>query len=361
VAQTLEPLLGIALGSLVLADVFMLVLYARANSGLLSKYLALASWRGLVWFSRFFGRRRAAILAFAGPAILVLVLTSWALLMSLAVALVIHPYLGTGIKANHGATPTDFVTALYVGGSSLSIVSASDFTPQTAFFRLFDLLTSLIGISLVTLTVTYLMEVYSDLQARNALGLKVDLLSAQTGDAAEVVARLGPRGMFESGYDNLTDWAAEIAQVKESHHFYPILFYFRFKEPYYSVARSALTSLDTVTLIKSALDEDEYGWLKRSTSVELLWRGTLLELQTLAQNFIPKAKIDVPPDPATQARWERRFEAAVKRLQGAGVKTTATGAGEYVALRRQWDRYITLLAPQFAFEMGEIDTALAKL
>jgi hypothetical protein len=30
-------------------------------------------------------------------------------------------------------------------------------------------------------------------------------------------------------------------------------------------------------------------------------------------------------------------------------------------LRKQWDRHITLLAPKFAYEMDEIDTALAKV
>ncbi len=34
--------------------------------------------------------------------------------------------------------------------------------------------------------------------------------------------------------------------VKESHHFYPVLFYFRFREPFYSVSRSARLALDTV-------------------------------------------------------------------------------------------------------------------
>lgn len=96
-----------------------------------------------------------------------------------------------------GPTPTDFVTALYVGGSSVSI---SDIGPKTAGFRLFFLINSLIGTSIVSLTVTYLLQVYTALRQRNTLGLKLQVLSRQTGDAAELVAGLGPRGQFESGY-----------------------------------------------------------------------------------------------------------------------------------------------------------------
>lgn len=44
-----------------------------------------------------------------------------------------------------------------------------------------------------------------------------------------------------------------MTQSKEAHHFYPVLFYFRFDDAYHSVSRSALVALDTVSLIRSAL------------------------------------------------------------------------------------------------------------
>jgi hypothetical protein len=361
VGKIIEESIGVVLGGLILLDIFLLILYARANKTIISTELSHFVWRIFIWLSKPLGRWRGFFLTFSGPIILITVLATWALLLSLALALIIHPNLGTAIRTNHGDTPTDFITALYVGGSSLSFIGASDFTPQTQFFQLFYLFTSLIGVSLASLIVTYLMEVYTNLKDRNTLGLKVHLLSAETGDAAEVVAGLGPQGQFDGGYQNLSEWAAETAQVKESHHFYPILFYFRFREPFYSISRTALTSLDTITLIKSALDDNEYGWLKESAAVDHLWRGTLMQLRTLAENFIPNAEIDVPPDPQTRARWKRRYADGVERLQGAGIKTANSGEEVYISLRTHWDRYITLLAPKFAYEMDEIDTALAKV
>src|SRR5215216_927802 len=356
-----EEVIGAVLGVLVLLDIFLLILYARANKTIISTELSHFVWRLFVRVSKPLGRWRETFLTFSGPVILVTVLVSWALLLSLATALIIHPNLGTGIKTNHGVTPTDFITALYVGGSSLSFIGASDFTPQDGFFRMFYLLTSLIGVTLASLIVTYLMELYSDLKERNALGLKVNLLSAETGDAAEVIAHLGPHGKFEGGYNNLVEWSAETAQVKESHHFYHMLFYFRFREPYYSVSRTSLTSLDTVSLIKSALDNEEYGWLKESAAVDDLWRGTMKELQTLAKEFLPDEDIDVPPDSQTLECWRRRYQQGVKRIKAAGIKTTEGGVEDYISLRMQWDRHITLLAPKFAYDMDEIDTALAKV
>jgi hypothetical protein len=357
----LEESLGFVLGFIVLLDIFLLILYARANKTIISTELSYFVWRLLLWLSKPLGRWRDFFLTLSGPIILMIVLASWTLLLSVAAALVIHPNLGTGIKINQGTTPTDFITALYVGGTSLSFIGTSDFTPQDSFFRIFYLLTSLIGVTLASLIVTYLLELYNNLKERNTLGLKVNLMSAETGDAAEVICHLGPHGQFENGYNNIVDWSSETAIVRESHHFYPILFYFRFREPYYSVSRTCLTSLDTVSLIKSALDDKEFGWLKESTAVDDLWRGTVKELQTLAENFFPDEDVDKPVDPQTNEHWHRRYDAAVERLKAAGIKTARDGVEEYISLRKQWDRYITLLAPKFAYEMDEVDTALAKV
>jgi len=85
------------------------------------------------------------------------------------------------------------------------------------------------------------------------------------------------------------------------------------------------------------------------------------ELHTLAKDFLPNEDLDAPPDPATVARWRRRYEEAVKRLEAAGIKTAKDGVEDYITLRTQWDRHIYMLAPKFAYEMKEIDTALAKV
>jgi hypothetical protein len=357
----IETILGVALGLIVLLDIFLLVLHSRADTGTISRWIATPVWSGFIALSKGLGRGKGRFLSFAGPTILLLVIASWLLLLTLAAALVVHPNLGTGIRATHGETPTDFVTALYVAGHTLDFVGGSDFGPHTSAMRLFHLTSSIIGVALVPLIITYLLEVYSSLRARNSLGLKVHLHSAETGDAAEIIAALGPRGRFDTGYVILAEWASEVTEVKESHHFHPILFYFRFREPYYSISRTALTSLDTVALIQSALDDQEYGWLKHSAAIDQLKRGTMLELRTVISSFVPDAETDIPPDEQMRARWRRRYAAGIEQLRRAGIKTTEAGAEEYIALRAQWDRYITSLAPQFAYHMDEIDTALAKV
>jgi hypothetical protein len=140
--------------------------------------------------------------------------------------------------------------------------------------------------SVVSLTLTYLMQIYSALQKRNPLGLRIYLLSAQREDAAELVARLGPQEQFQSGYSNLSELAGAVAEMKEAHHCYPVLFYFRFPMTYYSASSITAVGLDTVSLILTALDEREYGWLQASAAVAQLWAASRLAVTALAATFV---------------------------------------------------------------------------
>jgi hypothetical protein len=262
----MESVAGALLMLLFLADVFLTVLYARLGTGIFSVVVARSLWRIFRGMSQPFGDRRGSILSFCGPVILVTLVLLWAIGLTLGAALIIHPRLGKSVVSSSGSTPTDFITAMYAGGSSLSIVGAGNFSPKTRGMRIFYLLNSLVGMSVVSLTLTYLMQVYTALQKRNTLGLKLYLLTAQTGDAAQFIAGLGPQGDFDSANSTLMELGSQIASVKEAHHFYPVLFYFRFSEPFYSVSLITLTALDTVALLRSALDANRHGSLQRSAA-----------------------------------------------------------------------------------------------
>ena len=308
----LEPLVGGIVLVITLLDVFLTVLYARAGTGLLAPGLARGVWRVFRGLS---GGRNAGILTYCGPAQLVAVVLMWGLLLALGSGLVIHPALGTGVKSSAGTTDTDFVTALFVGGSSMSIVGASDYGPTSAGYKLLFLFNSLVGLSVTSLTLTYLMQVYSALRTRNALGLMVHGQSGETGDAAELLARWGPRGRFDGGYNNLSTLAGEVAAIKETHHFYPVLFYFRFEDTFYGMSRVLLIVLD-------------------------------------AEPSADRAR--------SRERWIRRYEQALQRLREAGIPTRAdpeAGAREYVELRATWEPGIEALAPALGFRMEDVDLA----
>jgi hypothetical protein len=352
----LEQAIGAFVITLVLLDVFLTVLYARAGTGILSTRVSKFVRRVFYLASKPFGPFRGTVMSFCGPVVLVLLVAIWDFGLSLGAALVIHPALGASVANSSGATPTDFITALQAGGNSTSIVGSGDFSPQTSAFRLFYLFASLTGTAIVSLTLTYLMQVYSALRNRNSTALNFHLASAETGDAAE----LGPQGKFDGGYSNLSELAVKATEAKEAHHFYPVLFNFRFSEPHYSVSRFTLVALDSITLIKSALDDQKYEWLKESAAVAHLWRASMLLLTNLTENFLPGETGKKQPDEQTRERRRRRYRAALQRFRQAGIETVAdetAGFEMYVSLRAEWDDLIASLAPVLAYEMEEIDPA----
>lgn len=360
-----EPIAGALLMILLLADVFLTVLYARIGTGLFSVVLAKTLWHVFRGVSRPFGDRRGSLLSFCGPVILVALVFFWAIGLTLGTALVIHPQLGKSVvSSSGGSTPQDFITAMYAGGSSLSIVGAGNFSPKGGGMRMFYLFNSLVGMSVISLTLTYLMQVYSALQKRNALGLRLHLLTGETGDAAEFIARLGPQGDFDSANSTLMELGGQIASVKESHHFYPVLFYFRFSEPFYSVSLITLTALDTVALLRSALDANRFGNLQRSAALTQIDHASRLLLTTLEEEFLgedtPKP---APPSADEDAHWRSRYLSAEHLLLSAGVQTcqpTHNGLEHYIRLRSQWNAYIEALAPAMLYDLSEIDPAHGK-
>jgi hypothetical protein len=354
----IEQTAGAVVTVVMLLDIFLTVLYARAGTALLSSIVARAIWQLFRLVSAPFGRNRGKVLSFCGPVILVTLIFVWAAGLALGSALIMHSHLGGGIRASQGSTPRDFITALYVAAGSLSFVGASDFKPQSAGFRALYMVNSLIGMSVLSLVLTYVMQIYTALKSRNVLGLAIQTLSDDTGDAAELIAGLGPNGQFSGGFTDLSTLASNTASVKESHHFYPLLFYFRFAEPYYSVSQTATVLFDTVSLLKSGLSDEDYGWLKESATVAQCWRGAMLLVGMLEEVFLDGRAERRPADAGARQRWRTRYMAALERMKQAGIKTVAdpvNGFETYVSLRERWDGHIARLSTSMMYEAAEID------
>jgi len=351
--MTLEQLIGAALMLLLLTDIFLTVLYARAGTGLLAPYWTRAIWAVLHSLAKLLGRRRGTVLSLAGPLIVVSLIGFWALGLAAAAALVIQPELGTSIRPSSGDTPTDFITALLVAGNSLSIVGGGDYAPHTPGTRILFLINSLIGASVLSLVLSYLVQVYSALRERNALALTIDLMADGTGDAAAMLARLMPDGDADDATSELGNLVRSLAATKEAHHFYPLLFYFRFEEPRYAVSRFTFVLLDLTTLIDSGLDAQRYRSLVRSGPVSALRQGAFMLLDTLDRNF-PSAK-NQAADPGGTWRSRQSYVAATRTLERSGIAVQPDGIERYVSARSKWELLAQRVAPSLGYTMDEID------
>ena len=353
-----EQAAGLGLLTLILLDIFVTVLYARAGSGLIAPHLARAFWRLMRRLSTASTRRREQILSFGGPLVVVAAVAIWFVGLALGAALVIHPALGSGVRSSSGATPSSFIAALFAGGSSVSIVGSGGLQPNTDTFRLFYFFTALAGTAATSLVLTYLMQVYTALLRRNTVALEIDTWSGQTGDAVELLARVFREGQTSTGYNVMVQWASAMASVKEMHHFYPVLCYFRFVDARYSMARSALITLEAAALIRTALDVRQFGWVRGSAALEQLEGSTRLLLTTMSEET-QVAPAGGETSEAT-ARWGRRFSAALARLRQAGIQVTDdvhAGTAEYVRTRAGWEGRIAGLAELLGYPPQQIDAS----
>jgi hypothetical protein len=146
--------------------------------------------------------------------------------------------------------------------------------------------------------------------------------------------------------------------VKELHHFCLVLCYFRFTDPRYSMARTALLTLEATTLVRTALDARQFGWVRGSAALQQLEASARLLLGTLAEeSHVP---VDTGRTTGATGRWRRRFTSALPRLRHAGVEVTddvEAGMAEYVRLREGWEGPVLRVAGPLGYTREQIDVS----
>lgn len=352
-------ILGVGIILLTLVDVYLTVLYPRTGKSVISLQICQYTWELFRWLSHLPFKRSKNILAYCGPTLLLVIVVFWVLAMTLGFALLIWPALGNGIQASQGQTPQDFATALYYSGFTLTTLGVGDLVPKTAFWRLVTVSEAAIGFSIITASLTYLLSVYNALTRRNTFALSLYHRLPTQADAATLLVRLKGYGKFEPAMSEISTMSRDLLYLLESHHAYPILHYFRFREAYYSLARMALISLDLVTLIKTGLDPQVYQPLIDSAAVNELHNGSCDLLYQLAKSFLGDSH---PQRPTSETAWRQRYFDAIALFQKHGIETVSdlqAGADNYVALRQHWNSVVFTFAEYMDYRWSEITPNVA--
>jgi hypothetical protein len=357
--------IGTGLVLLALTDIYLTVLYPRSGHSLVSRPLSRGLWYVFRQVARSIPWKRwkmhpdceRRFLSFCGPTLLVIIVTIWVCLLLSGFACLFWVALGTGIQASDGQTPTDFAAAFYYSGYMLTTLGIGDLVPKTDLYRSLAIIEAALGFSIFTLTITYLLAVYTALSQRNIFAMSLHYQTAQTADAGELLARHGAGGDIGHAREDISRMATNLLTLLESHHAYPVVHYFRFKETPYALARIGLIAMETATLIRSALNQEKYRSLIYSTAVAELSDGGQHLLEELSQTFLPKHKTY---DGQNEAVLQERFYQVVKRLNAEGIETVAdlkSGAALYISLRRQWEPYVVALADYMAYNWYDIAPA----
>jgi hypothetical protein len=326
-------ILGCLLITAALIDIFLTVLYARAGSGFLAPRVHRLVWAVLRRLGAVSGRKGDRVLSFAGPVALLATVITWFGLLWAGFALIAWPALGTALQATGGRTPADGWTALYYAGYSLTTLGTGDIVPKTATYRILMVIQALVGFSVVTLSLTYFMSVYSALVRRNTLAQTLHHLAKGTADPAVLLAGLSSSGRLDSARSLWANLGTQVLDLLESHHSYPVLHYFRMRDPRYAMARIALLVLDPIALARSALDGSHQETVE-SASASVLWGAGLDLLRDTGGTFL-----NGEPQRADEDEWRRVFAIRWSHLQDSGLALATdrdAAAQRYVDLRKQW-------------------------
>lgn len=345
---------GVVLVCVVLADVFLTVLFPASGRGPIRRPLSRWSWRFFAAVGRRLGTAtRRRFLAYSGPAQIAATVLVWVVLLVVGWSAVFQPALGTSVVAARGPTDTGWPTALYFSGFSFTTLGTGDVVPVSATYRLLSVAEAAIGFSVFTLALTYFLSVYGAITARRSFASSLHARTYGTGSSVQLLVGLAADGDIAGGRQRLGHLAGSLTHTLETHRSYPVLRYFHFRERRYALPQILLVALDASALLSSALDPERYRGLVRSPAIfELSGAGS-----ELLAELVPDRGATAP-EPGTASGWERHFERAAAELAAAGldvVPDLAAGARAYVGLRARWDGPLRTLTRAMLYDWQEIE------
>lgn len=291
----LAAILGTLLVTVVLWDGFeTIVLPRRVTRKIrLTRLFYRFAWR--IWKSigRAFvsGRRLETVLSYFGPLSLILLLSLWAMGLLIGFALL---FLAFGA---HSKVPgTDFLTDLYLSGSTFFTLGLGDVVPQTPPARVLTVLDAGMGLGFLALVIGYLPALNQSFSRRE---ISISLLDARAGSpptAAEMLRRHSSEHGIVALQQLLHDWERWAAELLESHLSYPVLAYFRSQHDNQSWLAALTAILDTCALVMIGLEgacerQAELTFAMARHAVADLSLVLLVEPHESSHNRLPAASL----------------------------------------------------------------------
>ncbi|HYD53530.1 MAG TPA: potassium channel family protein [Gemmatimonadaceae bacterium] len=285
----LELLAGVGLVLLTGIDAIWTTLWVEGHAGPVSRRFGRLASRG---FGVLVARGDDRLLSLRGPLVLVLSIALWALLLWTGWTLVFHADPGALAHADSGAA-ADFFDAAYFAGYSISTLGNGDMVPRGPVWQLATGVAGLSGLVLLTLVVTYVLQILQAVVVARSLATQVHGL----GDTAEqFVRRMWDGTSFRTGELLLTSLVEQLNLSTEQHQAYPMLHYYRSQHPRQAIERAVCVLDDALTLLTYGVAEE----VRPAPGVLRLARSAVGGyLDTLEGAFVRRA--DRPPPALTLA------------------------------------------------------------
>ena len=240
--QWLFLVVGASLIAIGIVDLLWTTLWADGGAGPLTTFLMAGTWRGL----RSIGHRRSRLLSLSGPLVLSLTLVVWIVLLWAGWTLVF----ASGVNAlnyTRGAEPVGWIGRIYFVAYTMFTMGNGDFSPASAPWRVATALANGSGMILLTLSVTYVINVIQAVVNSRSFASSV----RGVGTDGETFVETGWNGQDLTEHDLPIDrFASQLGTIASQHEAYPILHYYRSADQRHSTPIAVAIFDDALTLLR---------------------------------------------------------------------------------------------------------------
>jgi hypothetical protein len=352
--------LGLILLALVFYDIYATILRATKHLGPFSELVNRGSWRLVSRLTQNLDRRwRHRILSSLGPLLMPFLIGSFILVLLTGFALIYLPRMETGFKVENEAHNSLIFQAFYFSGITLLTIGYGDIVPINGITRIFAVIEGATGIAVISLSITYLLTVYSALERKRAVALKFYHQARQGADISGFLSSHFSRGRFHSLTEFLREATHDLQELLESHLEHPVIHYFHPLEVYKGFPRALFFVLETVAILNAHIDEEEY--VEAGDHPDVLIAGdnakhVLFELVT-SLKLETHATEPFESEAETLLRQRKCFNRAMRHLQNSKIKTRSDieqAFLEYTADRSAWERQLYHFADFLGYDWDEV-------
>jgi hypothetical protein len=341
--RILAILLSIVWIVLVLLDAFESMVLPRrvTHRYRFSRFFLRSTWKLWVLLASFVrvGPRREAVYSVYGPFCLLSLFATWMAGLVVGFAL-LHWSLSTPLN---GAA--DFLTYIYLSGTTLFTLGYGDVTPMGTAGRLLAVVESGLGLAFLAVVIGYLPVLY---QASSRREVSISLLDARAGSppsAAQFLLRIARSGNVSAVDPLLAEWERWSAELLESHLSFPVLSYYRSQHANQSWLAALTAVLDSCSLLVAGVEgNDPY----QAQLTFAMARHAAVDL-ALVLGVTPRR-------PAADRLSAEGFALMQNQLQAAGMRlrTDAEVSERLLLLREAYEPFVNGLALHLMFQLPPI-------
>ncbi|MEH6389916.1 ion channel [Pseudomonas profundi] len=306
--------LAALIAGVTLWDQFVTV-FSTGGAGPLSRLAFSGIWRLLLAIHK--RKPIHAALKFAGPAMILLSIVSWYLLLGLAAFVLFIAYPGAVIDGTTSA-PADHLETLYFTNTTISSLGYGDWVPSGPPWTFISTLATLAATIVLTVSLSYVLSVVSAAIQRRSLATTVFAM----GSSEEEIIRTANLTDSQGSLKNyLLELSSTIDHQGLRHLAFPVLKYFHATQASLSPARGILLLADTVFL----LSLDESG----------TYRGITKVLRSSIDNFVQFSRAGDSSEQSSESEKHRLNSVASKLGLDSGDDKFDAAFEEYLPRRRR--------------------------